>query len=76
LPARPRWRADGRELFYRAPFGVLMAVAFSTGDRRPGIPRNLFRPPGAWWDASSDGSRFLAGVPVQQATPPFIAAIN
>jgi Tol biopolymer transport system component len=39
----PRWRRDGRELFYMAPAGQLMSVGVSTiGSLKLGIPRVLF----------------------------------
>src|SRR6185369_11386502 len=47
---QPSWRADGRELFYRAPDGMMMSVAvrpdtsFSSAQPRP-----LFRIPLAWF---------------------------
>jgi WD40 repeat protein len=41
---KPRWRADGRELYYLAPDGRLMAVAITTQDSafRAGTPLALF----------------------------------
>jgi len=42
----PQWRADGRELYYVAPDGRLMAVAISTPDPQtlePGTPVPLFQ---------------------------------
>jgi Tol biopolymer transport system component len=41
----PRWRADGRELFYLALDGALMAVPVTPGTREFGEPRLLFRAP-------------------------------
>ena len=42
--SQPRWRADGRELYYATPDGDLMAVAIATEPVfRPGTPRKLFR---------------------------------
>jgi eukaryotic-like serine/threonine-protein kinase len=65
---RPRWRADGKELFYNSPDGTLMSVAVTAGATfRPGIPQLLFRTPAAWFseaDAISDGTRFLVWCPV------------
>ena len=69
---RPRWRADGKELFYNSPDGALMSVAVTAGATfRPGIPQLLFRTPAAWFseaNATSDGTRFLVAVPVEQTT--------
>jgi Tol biopolymer transport system component len=64
----PRWRADGRELFYRGPEGALMAVPIRAEGMGldAGTPVILFqrRSPGAFpfrssYDASPDGQRFL-----------------
>jgi WD40 repeat protein len=78
---RPRWRADGKELFYNSPDGALMSVAVSAGTTfRSGIPQLLFRPPAAWFstaDATSDGTRFLVAIPVVETTsPPFTVVLN
>ena len=54
----PRWRADGQELFYVAPNGELMAVAFESG-RGPGNSRVLFNAGLAGFDVTADGRRFL-----------------
>jgi Tol biopolymer transport system component len=70
--AQPRWRADGKELFFIALDGRLMAVPITlpAGDGSPeaGTPRGLFvtkiggalQPASkAQYLASDDGSRFL-----------------
>ncbi|HET7698347.1 MAG TPA: protein kinase [Vicinamibacterales bacterium] len=66
--AQPVWRRDGKELFYSAPDGKLMAVAVTPGDRWvPANPRTLFAtrmralyPPFPYtFDAAPDGQRFL-----------------
>ena len=68
----PRWRGDGRELFYLEPDGKLIAVSFKTestfefGDREV-----LFQIPFAtgqplWvqrYDVTADGKRFLVVPP-------------
>jgi eukaryotic-like serine/threonine-protein kinase len=41
---QPKWRADGRELFYLTLDGAMMSVAVRP-DREPGEPRTLFRAP-------------------------------
>lgn len=78
---RPRWRADGKELFYDSPDGALMSVAAIAGATfRPGVPQLLFRTPAAWFseaNATSDGTRFLVAVPVEQTTEqPFTVVLN
>jgi hypothetical protein len=73
----PHWRADGKEIFYRAPDGMLMSVALpTTGALRPGTPRGLFHLASEWWDAAGDGERFLVGVPIEQPVPPFTVVLN
>jgi eukaryotic-like serine/threonine-protein kinase len=72
--SQPRWRADGKELFYLTFDGVMMSVDTST-PANPGAPRKLFEP--RFWvnpvddqyDVTADGQRFLVIVPEgQQAT--------
>jgi Tol biopolymer transport system component len=61
----PVWRGDGKELFYLAPEGTLMAVDVSGGESfRVGTPRGLFRVAvkgvvGSSYDVTPDGQRFL-----------------
>jgi Tol biopolymer transport system component len=61
----PRWRGDGKELFYLAPDGKLMAVGIAAGTSvTPATPSELFADPGIIdYDASADGQRFLVVVP-------------
>ena len=75
---QPRWNKDGKELYYRAPDGSIMAVEIRAGARlEAGIPRQLFRSPTAapvswrngYWNATRhmlevtpDGVRFLLGI--------------
>jgi hypothetical protein len=69
----PRWRADGRELFYLTPDGSVMAVEMKPDDaRQRGAPRLLFSVPGVVpeWGVTKDGDRFLFAVPVTPR-PPF-----
>jgi hypothetical protein len=72
----PRWRADGRELFYLSPNRTMMAVALhcqATCDF--GTPQPLFRVPSLGaplrkgsirneYAVSRDGNRFLVNEPV------------
>jgi Tol biopolymer transport system component len=72
----PRWRADGTELFFLDPEGVLMTVDLRIdGDRLdPGQPQPLFRLgfelpgpdsiPDYFYNVSSDGQRFLINEPI------------
>ena len=72
----PRWRRDGRELFYLAPTGTMMAVAVTTGaEFRAETPTALFQaPPNAiFGDVTADGKRFLLA---QRGTAPFTVILN
>jgi hypothetical protein len=76
----PRWRGDGKELFYLAPDGKLMAVDVSSGaEFRPGTPAALFQtsPGTVVGDVSPDGKRFLLVTPVgPSASAPFTVLLN
>jgi DNA-binding winged helix-turn-helix (wHTH) protein/Tol biopolymer transport system component len=69
----PRWRRDGRELFYLTPDGSVMSIEIDRQNGfRPGSAKRLFTVPGAIpeWGVTPDGARFLFAVPVS-APPPF-----
>jgi len=81
----PRWKGDGKELYYRAPDGKLMAVEVSTVPVfQAGVPRVLIQAPliGALgitptWDVTSDGKSFLFVTPAEQAAhAPFTVVLN
>ena len=62
----PRWRADGKELFYMTPEGKMMAVEIKAGSTfEPGVPKLLFDVATArtlvtaTYDVAADGQRFL-----------------
>ena len=78
--AAPRWRRDGRELFYLAPNGKMMAVDVKSGQVFDvGAPTALFQtPPGAIvGDVTPDGKRFLLVTPVgPSASAPFTVVLN
>jgi eukaryotic-like serine/threonine-protein kinase len=72
----PRWRKDGKELFYLASDGRVMAVDVRlTPEFRAATPVALFQaPPGAvFGDPSPDGQRFLL---VENGTAPFTVMTN
>ena len=80
----PIWRRDGRELFYRAPGGQLMAVPIEAGSEfQPGVAVPLFKPPafvgtlglGTFYDIAPDG-RFLINVFVERTSPPATVLLN
>jgi serine/threonine protein kinase len=77
---QPRWRPDGKELFYIDPDNQLMAVPvdFSTVPPSIGSPVPLFRAewgqlphhPGMWtYSVASDGQRFLVDVRRESVNP-------
>jgi eukaryotic-like serine/threonine-protein kinase len=62
--SQPCWRGDGRELYYRARDGQVMAVEIATNHEfRPGRPQPLGFLAGTEWDCTADGRRFLVAVP-------------
>jgi Tol biopolymer transport system component len=68
----PRWRGDGKELFYVASDGKLMSVDVSAKPLfKAGAPRPLFQLPAGFigGDVSADGKRFLIGVLWRKVLP-------
>jgi Tol biopolymer transport system component len=64
--AQPRYRGDGKELYYLALDGKMMAVEIrANGKIEPGIPRALFDtglntdPSNDQYDVAPDGQRFI-----------------
>jgi serine/threonine protein kinase/Tol biopolymer transport system component len=84
----PRWRGDGKELYYRTLDGKVMAVEVVTNPTfQAGPPTELFQgppllyPPGAsapsQWGVTADGKRFLFSVlPGQNTTPAVTVLLN
>jgi Tol biopolymer transport system component len=76
---QPRWRGDGKELFYLSPTGQLMSVEITPGiATAPGRPTPLFQTSvfggGAsvnnfYWDVTADGQRFLINTVIGGAEP-------
>ncbi len=75
----PKWRADGRELFYVSAEGELMSVSLSgANDFSAAAPKELFKAQFLGTDPyapSPDGQRFLVQEPVQDTTSPMISVI-
>jgi eukaryotic-like serine/threonine-protein kinase len=85
--SEPRWRGDGKELFYLTADGTLMSVsvkAESVFEAAPAVA--LFKTGtipidiGSWggagqYDVTKDGSRFLINTIVVPATPPNLYVI-
>jgi Tol biopolymer transport system component len=84
--AAPEWRRDGKELFYLAPDGMLMAVAMQAGASGPvaGVVLPLFqtnddqsRVIRNQYTASADGQRFLVLAPlVPEGVSPLVGVLN
>jgi serine/threonine protein kinase/Tol biopolymer transport system component len=87
--AEPRWRADGRELFYLDGIGVdghkMMAVPIGAGPNPVGTPKALFQ----FWSIQTvpqansflyapapDGQRFLVNVNLTEAQPSLDVILN
>lgn len=83
--AQPRWRADGKELFYITIDKKLMAVAIDTSHEQPvaGVPRVLFqtriiapRIVLFQYAVSPDGSRFLINSMPSVGAAPLTVLMN
>ena len=86
----PRWRADGKELFYVASDGTLMGAPISVATDgktlQPGAPVPLVRNRGVFdayrglrnnrYAVTPDGQRFLMIVPADQAVAPVVVFLN
>jgi Tol biopolymer transport system component len=78
----PKWRADGKELFYTSTDGKLMAVEIKAGTTfEPGVPHVLFdmaaarAQPLTPYDIAVDGQRFLVLSGRVDANPSSIAVV-
>ena len=86
----PRWRGDGKELFYISADSKMMAVEVSTSPVfKAGIPKALFQAP-IWgggtthnvtrYDVTADGKKFLINsVPAEagaRAPSPITVVLN
>ncbi len=78
---QPIWRGDGKELFYIASDGQMMAVAVKLGEAafESSAPQSLFKTKMLArvvheYDASADGQRFLIGTRIgeSKAAPPTV----
>ena len=71
--SRPRWRLDGREIFYVSRDNEMIATPIRlSSEVQVGAPQRLFRiDPAGWqdYDVTADGERFLlvASVPAPDA---------
>ena len=80
--AQPRWRRDGKELFYLAADQKLMAVAVKgEASFEVGTPKVLFQTRelvGRYrYAVTTDGQRFLVNTPLEEAsTAPITVVLN
>ena len=75
----PRWRDDGRELYYVSSDHKVMALEVAAGGLfQAGTPKPLFQAAGILpeWYVQADGRRFLFAVPVEQAQVPIRVVLN
>jgi hypothetical protein len=86
----PRWRADGKELFYVASDGTLMGVPITVASDgktlQPGAPVPLVRNRIVFdayrgvrsgrYSVTADGQRFLMVVPAEEAVAPVVIFLN
>jgi WD40 repeat protein/predicted Ser/Thr protein kinase len=78
----PRWRPDGKEIFYVSTDRVLMSALVTTGPAfevaapRPLFSMNVVTRPGPVYDVSPDGQRFLVATPVPSRIPPSINVLT
>ena len=82
---QPRWRSDGKELFYVSPNGQLMSVTITPGlASAPGHPTPLFQTAifggGAsvnnwYWDVTPDGQRFLINTVIAGNDPSALTVV-
>ena len=81
---QPRWRRDGKELYYLALDGKLMAVDIRVDPKiESGVPRPLFAtklrvdPIRDQFAVTADGQRFLIQVPIAEGSPtPITVAVD
>ena len=75
----PRWRADGRELYYLSGDGKVMGVDVKVGETfKSGAPQVLFDAPvkTTQFDVAADGRRFLLPIPAEHTSEPVHVVLN
>jgi len=80
---QPRWRRDGKEIFYLDPDNRMVSAAVNGAGSafEVGAVRSLFATraggPGSVYDVSPDGQRFLVNTLVEEAAPaPITLVVN
>src|SRR6185295_9578876 len=77
----PRWRDDGKELFYLTEDGKVVSAQINSGFENV-VTKQLFqldikRAPGYPYDLAPDGSRFLINIPAEASNPaPMVVVLN
>ena len=78
----PRWRKDGKEIFYLNGDRMMMSVPVTgSGDRfQASAPAPLFRVEtqvsnGSVYDVTADGQRFIVNAPTPSKVPPHLVVI-
>ncbi|MCI0416497.1 protein kinase [bacterium] len=84
--AQPRWRRDGKELFYLSLERKVMSVEVSEkdGELRVSVPQPLFKtlittpsyPFGSDYDITADGQRFLTSTSITPTRRPISVILN
>jgi Tol biopolymer transport system component len=74
---RPRWRRDGKEIYFVSGPTVMAASLPSGPDLHADAPRSLFTIAESWgdYDVSPDGQRFLVTVPPRESAEPVAVAV-
>jgi hypothetical protein len=86
----PRWKGDGKEVYYRASDDKMMAVDVTVAGTayQVGAGKPLFQAPVAapkiqptyihfYWDVAADGKRFFMPAPAGESSPePFTVVLN
>ncbi|MBZ5580046.1 MAG: protein kinase [Acidobacteriia bacterium] len=77
---QPRWRRDGKELFFVSLDGSMMAADLQLGPTvSAGVPRQLFRVDGldlTGYDVRADGQQFLVFTPSQSTQSSVITVVQ
>ena len=76
----PRWRSDGKELFYQADRTIMAVDVKADPVFQTGEPKALFEPTNSapsLWGVAPDGKKFLATISVTENTQgPFNVVLN
>jgi Tol biopolymer transport system component len=74
---RPRWRRDGKEVYFLSGNSVMASALSGGADLHADPPRPLFTIAGNFgdYDVSPDGQRFLMTVPPRENAEPIAVAV-